>query len=198
MRSLSPSRCGCGFRTVCSTRRRRTTLLRCSCARTTRRPWRSTWRRTLLLVSWAAVGSTVWEGEGGECPWLCGDAWRCGPIVLCPCYLWCLCRLWFLFPLSRQTLFPLPCTSHPAPHTVLRILYPAPHPPYPTPHTLPPLYDHPLNPPLYDNPLNPPPGLTKIISLNEVKKNYKRLQDLKKLKSEHTHFACDSRIAPQV
>ena len=38
-------------------------------------------------------------------------------------------------------------------------------------------------------------GLTEIISLNEVSKNFKSFKDRKELFSRHTHFVCDSAIA---
>jgi len=38
-------------------------------------------------------------------------------------------------------------------------------------------------------------GLTEIISLNEVSKNYKSFKDRKELFSRHSHFVCDSAIA---
>lgn len=37
-------------------------------------------------------------------------------------------------------------------------------------------------------------GLRKVVSLNDVKKEFKQLQDRKKLFKEHTHFLCDMRI----
>lgn len=41
---------------------------------------------------------------------------------------------------------------------------------------------------------NPIDGLTKIVSLNEVKKHYVLHKDKKQLLKEHTHFLCDARI----
>ena len=41
---------------------------------------------------------------------------------------------------------------------------------------------------------NPFPGLTKVMSLDDVKKYLKQYQDRKKLLKEHTHFLCDTRI----
>ena len=45
---------------------------------------------------------------------------------------------------------------------------------------------------------HPVEGLTTIISLNEVKKKYARLQEKKKLLGEHTHFICDTRVMNQL
>lgn len=45
---------------------------------------------------------------------------------------------------------------------------------------------------------NPIAGLTKIISLDEVKKYYKQFHDRKKLFKEFTHFLCDNRIFSHV
>ena len=41
---------------------------------------------------------------------------------------------------------------------------------------------------------NPVEGLSKIVSLNELKKDYLQVQERKKLFKEHTHFLCDMRI----
>jgi ribosome biogenesis protein UTP30 len=41
-------------------------------------------------------------------------------------------------------------------------------------------------------------GLTKVISINEVRKLYKAYKDIKKLLSEHTHFICDTNILTQL
>lgn len=41
---------------------------------------------------------------------------------------------------------------------------------------------------------NPVEGLTKIVSLNDLKKQYKEFENRKKLYKEHTHFLCDMRI----
>jgi hypothetical protein len=45
---------------------------------------------------------------------------------------------------------------------------------------------------------NPIEGLTKVISINEVRKLYKAYKDIKKLLSEHTHFICDTNILTQL
>ena len=45
---------------------------------------------------------------------------------------------------------------------------------------------------------HPVEGLTTVISLNEVKKKYARLQEKKKLLGEHTHFLCDTRVMNQL
>jgi ribosome biogenesis protein UTP30 len=45
---------------------------------------------------------------------------------------------------------------------------------------------------------NPIDGLTKIISVNELKKEYKQYNDKKILLRSHTHFICDANIMQQV
>jgi ribosome biogenesis protein UTP30 len=41
-------------------------------------------------------------------------------------------------------------------------------------------------------------GVTRVLSINDVKKLYKRFSDRKKLLGEHTHFLCDTRVMGQL
>ena len=45
---------------------------------------------------------------------------------------------------------------------------------------------------------NPIAGLTKVVSVNDVRKCYSALKDRKKLLSEHTHFICEPSVLTQV
>lgn len=45
---------------------------------------------------------------------------------------------------------------------------------------------------------NPIAGLTKIVSLNDLKKQYKQIEDRRTLFKEHTNFLCDMRIVVQL
>mmetsp|Transcript_15777 Transcript_15777/g.23719 ORF Transcript_15777/g.23719 Transcript_15777/m.23719 type:complete len:317 (+) Transcript_15777:66-1016(+) len=45
---------------------------------------------------------------------------------------------------------------------------------------------------------HPVDGLTKVVSIDDVKKQYKAFKDRKTLLSEHTHFVCDTRIFSQL
>lgn len=45
---------------------------------------------------------------------------------------------------------------------------------------------------------NPIEGLKKVISINSLKKEYAKFDDLKKLLKEHTHFLCDHNIVSQL
>ena len=45
---------------------------------------------------------------------------------------------------------------------------------------------------------SPIEGLTKVISINEVRKLYSAYKDRKKLLSEHTHFICDANVMAQL
>lgn len=48
---------------------------------------------------------------------------------------------------------------------------------------------------LASNPIN---GLAKLLSVNEIKKQYEQYKDKKQLLSEHTHFICDARVMRQL
>lgn len=45
---------------------------------------------------------------------------------------------------------------------------------------------------------NPIEGLKKVISINSLKKEYAKFDDVKKLIKEHTHFLCDHNIVSQL
>lgn len=45
---------------------------------------------------------------------------------------------------------------------------------------------------------NPIEGLTKVISIDEVRKLFSAYKDRKKLLSEHTHFVCDANVMAQL
>jgi ribosome biogenesis protein UTP30 len=45
---------------------------------------------------------------------------------------------------------------------------------------------------------NPIEGLTKVVSINQVRKLYVAYKDRKKLLNEHSHFVCDSRVMTQL
>ena len=48
---------------------------------------------------------------------------------------------------------------------------------------------------LADSPIE---GLSKVVSIDQIKKHYKQFQDRKKLLAEHTNFVCDSRVFSQL
>lgn len=45
---------------------------------------------------------------------------------------------------------------------------------------------------------SPIEGVTKVVSIDQVKKHYKQFNDKKKLLAEHTNFVCDTRIFSQL
>jgi hypothetical protein len=45
---------------------------------------------------------------------------------------------------------------------------------------------------------HPIDGLTKIVSITQVRKSYNAYKDKKALLKEHTHFVCDARVLTQL